>query len=142
MTDLKHAPAWHTTAAADQLAEARAEITRLTDSLRWVEHCRSQAEESVQDAKDATAAAEERTQAEADRADGLEAHLRRVLIHDYVGPAAGELEGISDKVDTDVPDGVLDDVAGDLIDDLDGGGTVDGLHEVARRRLTDWAEGQ
>jgi hypothetical protein len=77
------------------------------------------------------------------RADNAEGYLRRVLIEHVVEPATEVLDDYSDKVHSkDVPDGLLDDIAGDLIDDLDGGGTVDGLHEVARRRLNDWAEGQ
>lgn len=144
MTDLINAP--QTTGSgeiAEQLAAARDEITRLTDSLRWVEHCRAQAEESVQDEKEATKAANERADAEADRADGAESHLRRVLVEYIVEPALGALDGISDRVDTDeVPDSVLDSVAESLMGDLDGGLDVVELPEAARGQLHDWAEEQ
>lgn len=144
MTDTMKAPAWHTTAAspAVKLAEARAEITRLTDSLRWVEHCRSQVEDSVQGEKDATLRAEQRADAEADRADGAESHLRRVLAAYIVEPALGTLDGPSDGVDlADVPSAVLDAVADSLKDDLDGGLGIDDLPDAARGHLNDWAEG-
>jgi hypothetical protein len=141
MTDLKPAPAWHTTAASDQLAEARAEITRLTDSVRWVEHCRAQAEERLDAEKNATSTAEEKIDVEANRADGAEAHLHNVLLEFVVEPAARALDGISDGVDAaDVPQNTLDSVAECLKEDLDGGMKAGDLAESARDRLNDWAD--
>jgi hypothetical protein len=102
-----------------------------------------QAEDAQHVAEEDKRVAEEQTRAERDRGDGLESHLRRVLIEHVVEPATEVLDDYSDKVDTaDVPDAVLDNIAAGLIKDLEGGSTVDGLHEVARRRLSDWAEEQ
>ena len=144
MTDLQSRTEWHTTTdtTAEQLAAARAEITRLTDSVRWLEHCRSQAEERVEEEKAATRAAEEKAQAEEWRADGAEAKLQRVLVEFVVEPATGVLKGISDGVDTDdVPDDVMESTAETLAGNLDVDPAVDKLPELARGLLTDWAEG-
>lgn len=143
MTDTlnQSAPAWHTTSPETKLAAARDEIVALTDRLRWAEHCRSQAEESLADAKAGTLAAQEATQAEADRADGAEAHLLRVLAHYVVEPATEVLSSIGDGVDTDdVPSRVLEDIADDLRDELGVGLTLDELDERACLRLREWAE--
>jgi hypothetical protein len=118
----------------DQLAAARAEITRLTDNVRWLEMQRAQAEEGQQAEKEATAAAEERTQAEADRADGAEAHLRRVLVEFVVEPATGEVEG---RDADDLHQDVLTVVAECLMEDMEGGLRVDELSGRAVQHLTD-----
>lgn len=136
MTDTQTRSPWHTTTdtTAEQLAAARAEITRLTDTVRWLEHFRSQAAESVEDQKEETRLANERTQAEADRADGAEAHLRRVLVEFVVEPATGEVDG---RDADDLHQDVLTVVAECLMDDLDGGLRPDELSSRAVQHLSD-----
>jgi hypothetical protein len=143
MTDLQSRTEWHTTAdtTADQLAAARAEITRLTDSLRWVERMRAQAEERVEAEKEATAAAELRVDFEANRADGAESKLHRVLVEYVVEPATGVVKGVSDGIDArDIPDEVIESTAETLAENLEVDPAVDKLAELARGLLTDWAE--
>jgi hypothetical protein len=138
MTDLQIRPA---VSVEDQLALAREEIARLTDSLRWVEQMRAQAEGRVEDEKAATAAAEERAQAEEWRADGAEAKLQRVLVEYVVEPATGVVRGISDGVNArDIPDEVIESTAETLMENLEVDPAVDKLAELARGLLTDWAE--
>lgn len=142
MTDTQ-TRSWHTTTdtTAEQLAAARAEITRLTDSLRWVEQMRAQADGRVEAEKAATAAAEERAQAEEWRADGAEAKLHRVLVEYVVEPATGVVRGISDGVDdSGIPDEVIESTAETLAENLDVNPAVDRLAELARGLLSDWAE--
>lgn len=144
MTDTQTRP-WQTTTdtTAEQLAAALAEITRLTDNLRWVEHCRAQAEERLEVEKAATAAAEERVDFEANRADGAEGHLHRVLVEYVVEPQTGAVRGISDGVDDRViPDEVIESAAETLAENLEVDPAVDKLAELARGLLTDWAEEQ
>lgn len=126
-----HAPAWHTTANPDaKLAAARDELTRLTDSLRWVEHRLDRSEAAHEAEKDATRAAEERAQAETDRADGAEAHLRAVLVEFVIEP----------KVPMGYPElseHAAFDIAESLIEDMNGGTKVEDLDPSGH--IEDWA---
>ena len=143
MTDLQSRTEWHTTTdtTAKKLADALAEITRLTDSLRWVERMRDQAEARVEAEKQATADAEERIFQESNRADGAEAHLRNVLVEYVVEPATGVVRGISDGVNaSDIPDAVIESTVETLMENLEVDPAVDRLSELARGLLTDWAD--
>lgn len=138
MTDTQIRPA---VSVEDQLAAAREEIVRLTDSLRWVERMRDQAEGRLEAEQAATAAADERTFQESNRADGAEAKLHRVLVEYVVEPATGVVRGIADGVDArDIPEEVIESAAETLAANLEVDPAVDKLGELARGLLTDWAE--
>lgn len=132
MIDNNHAPVWHSTAESVRDDE----ITELRRALAAAE---LRAMNAVQ-AEDVAQFAFETAKR---RADVAETALRALLVEYVIEPQSGELDGISDKVDTsDVPDNVLEDIAGDLIDDLYGGLPYDELPEVARGHLQGWAEEQ
>lgn len=149
--DLKAAP-WHTTAEDTnmrlllderdrELAAAKEELQQLRANLDWAEHCRAQAEERLEDEKAATAAAEEQTFRESNRADGAEGHLHDVIVEFVVEPATGVLRGVSDGVDAnDIPDEVIVSTAETLADNLKAGLAAGDLAALARELLTDWAE--
>lgn len=127
MTDLIPAPVWHSVAAPDaRLADARAEITRLTDALRFARDRRAQAEDAQQIAEEDKRAAEQRADREADRADGAEAHLIAVLAAHHIDP--------------DLPRQAAESIAESIRQDLDGGLAVAEVPEQARRLAADGAE--
>lgn len=141
MTDLMHPLVTHAsdrdTELADlrrRLADARDEITRLTERLHWVEQRRSQAEERLIEEQGATGRAEKRAESESQRADGAEGHLTAVLIEHVVEP----------RIPSDYPDmteyaawRIAEELMGDLnrgvkATDLDPSGHIQGWMEGLR----------
>ncbi|MFG3340575.1 hypothetical protein [Glycomyces sp. NPDC048151] len=118
--------------------------TKLYRARRDLEHeraARQQAEDRVAEQIILTERAETLADNEKNRADGHEAHLHKVLVCHVIETNIGVLRGVSDGTDDhEVPENVLDDIAADLIDDLNHGLDVDRLPEIARTRLTDWGE--
>jgi hypothetical protein len=118
--------------------------TRYYQARRDLDHeraARQQAEDRLAEQQLLTERAETLADEEKNRADGNEAHLMRVLVCHVIEANVGVLRGVSDRIDDrEVPDNVLDDIAEELIRDLNQGLDVDMLPEDARGRLTDWAE--
>lgn len=117
----------------DTIAELRKQVQYFMESRDGAEAARLHAEEE-------TGRAAERADTEADRADGAESHLYRVLAAYVVEPAAGTLDAAGDCIDIDeVPFAVMDSIAENLAGELNGGLSLDDLPDSARRQLNDWA---
>jgi len=131
MIDNAHAPEWHSISEGPD-----AELAELRRALAAAE---LRAITAVQ-AEDVAQFAFETAKR---RADTAEAVLHALLIEHVIEPLTGELDCLSDRVDTDeVPDSVLAAIADDLIEELHGDTTTDELHDIARDRLQGWAEEQ
>ncbi len=138
----------HYDAARDEIASLRlllddrdTQISELRKQIRYLMDERDSAQAAQQVAEEGQRAAEERTQAEADRADGAEAHLADVLIEYVIEPALGSIDTVSDGVDlTEVPADVAWSIAESLRAELGGGAKAADLAETARGQVRDWAE--